>query len=288
MEVKQLLTASVISALSVSAVAEEREILEVFVAPYNVTIDSGVTRPMSARVFYSDGYEMQPEGVIWTSTNPEVAPISENGVVFGAKKGLSLISATYKGVEAASPATVKVGGAVIEELSVEFPIRNMVVGDSLQAEAYATFSDSTQEDVTESVQWQTVNSSQELSVDDTGLVTAHQEGYGLLIARAEGVRSEQIRIDVTEGQSEFDWIMPTPSSTTMSPGSQFTPSIRGWHNSGSMKNIDHIDGWVIDNPNIVRATPDNQAIVALAAGSAVVYPIAAGLQSIEPVVVTVE
>ncbi|QIA65700.1 hypothetical protein GT360_19450 [Vibrio astriarenae] len=287
-KLNSLLTASVISALSVSAVAEEREVLEVFVAPYSVTIDSGVTRPMSARVFYSDGYEMQPEGVIWTSTNPEVAPISENGVVFGAKTGLSLISATYKGVEAASPATVKVGEAVIEAISVEFPIRNMVVGDSLQAEAYATFSDGSEENVTTSVQWQTVNSSQELSVDDKGLVTAHEEGYGLLIARAEGVRSEEIRIDVTEGESEFQWIMPFPSSTTMSPGSQFTPSIRGLHNSGSMKDIDHIDGWVIDNPNIVRATSDNQAIVALAPGSAVVYPIAAGLQSIEPVVVTVE
>ncbi|MGL6258690.1 Ig-like domain-containing protein [Vibrio sp. WXL210] len=287
-KLNSLVAASLVSAFSVSAVAEEREVLEVFVTPYNVTIDSGVSKPMSARVLYSDGYELHPEGVEWKSSNPEVAPISDNGVVFGVKTGLSLVTATYKGVNSSDHATVKVGEATIDEITVEFPIRNMVVGDSLQAEAYATYSDGTQGEVTNSVQWQVVTAAKELTVDDAGLVTAHQEGYGLLIARADGVRSQEIRIDVAESQSDFQWVMPFPSSTTMAEGSQFTPSIRGLHNNGSMVDVDTIDGWVIENQSIVRPTPDNQAIMAISTGTVKVYPIAAGLQTIEPVVVTVE
>ncbi len=287
-KLKSLVVASIISAVSVPAIAEEREVLEVFVAPYNVTIDSGVSKPMMARVLYSDGYEMYPEGVVWHSSNPEVSPISENGVVFGVKSGLSLISATYKGVDSSQPATVKVGEAIIDEITVEFTHRNMLVGDTQQAKAQATYSDGSQEDVTNSVQWQVVNSAQELSVTDEGVVTAHEEGYGLLIARADGVRSQEIRIDVSEGQSDFQWVMPFPNQTTMAVGSQFTPSIRGLTNSGSLVDIKEIDGWVIENPSIVRASADNQAILAVGVGSTIVYPIAAGLQSIEPVTVTVE
>ncbi|MBY5945127.1 Ig-like domain-containing protein [Photobacterium rosenbergii] len=287
-KLKNLFLISIFGALSTPGIAQEREVLEVFVSPYNVTIDSGVSKPMAVRVLYSDGYEMYPQGVTWHSSNPEVSPISENGVVFGVKSGLTLISATYKGVNSSQPATVKVGEAVIDEITVEFPHRNMVVGESQQAQAQATYSDGSQQDVTSSVQWQVVNSSKELTVSEDGVVTAHEEGYGLLIARADGVRSQEIRIDVSEGQSEFQWVMPFPSSTTMAVGSQFTPSIRGLHNSGSIMDINEIDGWVIDNPSIVRATPDNQAITAVGKGTAIVYPIAAGLQSIEPVTVTVE
>ncbi|MDR9829126.1 Ig-like domain-containing protein [Vibrio sp. FNV 38] len=287
-KLNSLVASSILSVLAVPAVADEREVLEVFVSPYNVSIDSGTSKSMQARVFYSDGYEVHPEGVVWNSTNPEAAPISDNGVVFGVKNGLSLITATYKGVVSSDHATVKVGEAVIDELTVELPIRTMGVGESQQALAYVTYSDGSQEEVTKSVEWQTVNSSQELTVDDSGLVTAHEEGYGLLIARSDNVRSQEIRIDVSEAQSEFEWVMPFPNSTTMAIGSQFTPSIRGLHNSGSLKDIDQIDGWVIDNPAIVQPTADNQAVVATGSGTAIVYPIAAGLKSIEPVVITVE
>ncbi|MGR5065703.1 Ig-like domain-containing protein [Photobacterium sp. DNB22_13_2] len=287
-KLNKLVVASIIGAMSVSVLAEEREVLEVFVAPYNVTIDTGVSKPMTARVLYNDGYEMYPEGVVWHSSNPEVSPISENGVAFGVKSGLTLISATYKGVNSSQPATVKVGEAVIDEITVELAHRNMAVGETQQAQAQATYSDGSQQDVTNSVEWQVVNSSQELTVTDEGLVTAHEGGYGLLIARADGVRSQEIRIDVNESQSEFQWVMPFPNKTTMAVGSQFTPSIRGLHNSGSLVDIETIDGWVIDNPSVVRATAGNQAITAIGVGSATVYPIAAGLQAIEPVIVTVE
>ncbi|WP_394239843.1 Ig-like domain-containing protein [Vibrio astriarenae] len=283
-----IVAAFVLASVGFVSNADEREVLEVLVTPYNVTIDSGASKSMSARVVYSDGYEHQTEGVTWHSTNPEVAPISENGVVFGIETGLSLVTATYQGVQSSDHATVKVGESTVQELTIDFPTRNMVAGETKQATANAVFTDGTESDVTTAVKWETVNSSSIISVDDKGLVTAHKDGYGVLKAHADNLSSDGIRIDVSETESEYEWIIPFPNNTTMAVGSQFTPSIKGFHNSGKLIDIEEIEGWIIDDSSIVRASSDNGSIIAVGTGTTTAYPIAVGLQAVEPVVINVE
>jgi uncharacterized protein YjdB len=77
------------------------------IAPANPTVASGATQQFTATGAYSDGTQrFLTDSVTWTSSNPSVAAIGQNGLATATGSGSTTITATLNDVAATTSLTV--------------------------------------------------------------------------------------------------------------------------------------------------------------------------------------
>lgn len=89
------------------------------------------------------------EGVSFDSSNPNAAPVDENGVVTGTGVGTTEITATVDGVTSA-PTPITINGACAQSLAITPTNQTLIAGLSLDYTATVTFSNGTTQNVTAS------------------------------------------------------------------------------------------------------------------------------------------
>ncbi len=130
--------------------------------PLNASIADDTTRQFTATGNFSDG---NPQGitrdVTWSSSNPNVATISNSGGTDGLATalapGVTTITATFNGVSAATNFTVT--SAVITSITISPGNQTLLDGDTRQLRATGSFSDATSQEVTELATWSSSNTS---------------------------------------------------------------------------------------------------------------------------------
>lgn len=77
----------------------------VVVSPSSATLGVGGTLQLNATIFGGNGEELSGD-VSWTSSNSEVAPVSDSGLVTAAAEGVATITASGRGQSGTAVVTV--------------------------------------------------------------------------------------------------------------------------------------------------------------------------------------
>ncbi len=198
------------------------------VNPVSSSIAKGTTRQFTATGTFSDNSTLDiTQLVVWTSTVPSVAVISNaannEGVATGMAAGTTTIKAALASV-VSNNATLTVTNANLQSIAINPANSVMAVKTNLQFTATGTFSDTTQQDLTKLVVWGTSNKSIAAISNATGtkgLATGVSFGGPITISAAFAGISGTTGLTVATGTLTGITILPPAASVTIGSTLQF-------------------------------------------------------------------
>ncbi len=264
---------------------EHDAIAELFVSPNNATLAVGESRPYYSSVFYRDGrYEDVTHLVEWVSTNEDAATISTTGMATALNLGVTEIFAILDGFEG-TPVNLNVGTTLINEITVDIDSQNMNAGTTKQLRATAHYTDGTTEDITDLVSW-SAGTSAVLTVDSTGLATAHDAGVSTLSATLDGIRSSVMLMYVSD--VDILLLAVSPEAINMSVGESRQASAMVFYSMTDYEDVTQKSSWSTTNTSVVSVDRVTGLLVAQGPGTAEVRAVFNNVISDQPIFVTVE
>lgn len=216
------------------------------------TLYTNETLQLNATVAPNDATN---KSVAWTSSNPTVASVDQNGLVTALSAGSAMITVTAQdgsGIENSCAVTVK---QHVESVSLDQINRPLNVGESYQLSANITPSDATNKNVT----WES-SDPMVATVSSSGLVKALNSGSTTITVTTEdGEFTATSRIDV----------MQYVSNITLDSNSVTIYENESWKLNASVgpENADNkIVVWESSNPT-VAAVDQNGLVSALSVGT---------------------
>ena len=178
-------------------------LVSIAVTPNGTSLPAGKTESLSALGTFSDGTTQNlTQSAAWSSSAPSVATVSAVGAVVAKTIGSTTVSAAVGSVNGNAGLTVT--AAVIVSLNVTPTPTSLLLGNSSQLDALATYSDGSTQDLTSSAAW----SSQQptiVTVNTAGLISAQQAGAATVVASSSGVSgSAAVTVIPLMGVSYFD------------------------------------------------------------------------------------
>lgn len=176
--------------------ADVPKLESILVSPDHFSLQPASAQILTAFGTFSDGNERQldPEEVRWTSSNRNLADVTQSGIAFGVAEGAAEISASVQDVvsppvRAFVRETALVGVEVVPEAIA------LGAGDIVQLQAKAVYDNGTTEPVTELALWQSDDETI-ARVSPFGRVVAERIGNTTVFATFETVQSAQVAINV--------------------------------------------------------------------------------------------
>ncbi|WP_167345657.1 phosphodiester glycosidase family protein [Paenibacillus riograndensis] len=177
-------------------------------------------RTVTEAVYASGKRSFITEGLRYSSLNPAVASIDDQGTVQALSQGATVISVTYRDLTAHYDLTVTQGGeAVMTGIAIKGP-DILRPGSSGTAVVHAVYSDSSTAELTEGVVYSTSNQTVAV-IDESGEIHAMSEGTATIRAEYGAMGAEYV-LKVTAGEPG-PTTEPTPQPTT-SPGPTASPA----------------------------------------------------------------
>jgi len=184
-----------------------RTLKAITIRPSTLELPLGARRRLTVIAHYGDGsVEEAPTNVQWASSSPDVLEVSPEGIVTGAKVGLSTVQSTLK--KASDAMNVSVVPAAPIALAIFPTVQSISVGGSVQYKVMSTKSDGSVTDVTNSVRW-TLSNSSTVELGSSGLVRGQVPGRTVVQAELTTplgkIETESI-LTVTSASSGFDGV----------------------------------------------------------------------------------
>ena len=128
-------------------------LVSISVTPATVALVPGQSQQLAALGTFSDGSQQMLQSVIWTSSNPAIAGVSNSagsvGIASGGSPGTATVWANAGNVGGAASLSV----ASLVSLVVSPPTPSVTVGTGVQFTATGTFSGGTAKDISQTVAW---------------------------------------------------------------------------------------------------------------------------------------
>jgi uncharacterized protein YjdB len=163
------------------------------VSPANVSIAFGTTEQFSAVGNFDDGSTQLLPSVSWSSSSGAVAPVDGSGLATSLGTGTTTITAASGSVTGTASLTVT--GATLVSLTVSPANSAMAAGTTKQFAASGSFSDSSTQDISESVVWSSSNPAAAI-IASSGVATSAATGSTTITA-AFGTISGSTGLTVT-------------------------------------------------------------------------------------------
>jgi hypothetical protein len=194
----------------------------------NPSIAIAGTQPFTANAIFSDGTSTNvtgAAGIVWTTSNANVASVSNpggrgggGGVATGIAAGTVTITATYSGFTDSAPLTVRAAPTPVG-LQITYPgTASVIVNGTIQFQANETWSDGTSTVVTNTATW-TTSDGAIASITSGG---ARGGGRGLATGLAKGTVTVTTTDAGLTDSVQLTVTAPTPTSLVVTPA---TPSI---------------------------------------------------------------
>jgi uncharacterized protein YjdB len=224
----------------------------------------GASQRFKATGTYSDSTTRDITGsVTWTSSSPATASVDASGKATAVAPGATTITASMGGIPGTATATVT--PATVQSIAVTADSPTIAVGTSQQYTAVGTLSDSTTQDLTGSVTWNS-SSPAAATIDANGTATGIAAGSTTITASFGGVSGTK-NLTVTSGTLQS--IAVTPADPTVAAGGtrQFTAT--GTFSDSTTQNLTASVTWTSSSPSVASIGSDGKA-AALAAGSSTI------------------
>jgi uncharacterized protein YjdB len=193
------------------------DVASVEIAPTETTIIVGTTASFRATAHDRGGGVLDGRRVFWNSESPEVATVSDAGVVTGGSPGTTRIAASVEGTSALAVVTVQ--PKPVATVTV-FPDNvTLRMGRTVRLEARLADADG-QPLGGRRVDWASTNPGV-ARVDGSGVVSGVAEGAAVITATSEGKRASAA-VTVTPAPSEeVPQVRLSPADTTIRAGAKF-------------------------------------------------------------------
>lgn len=261
-------------------------------------IAAGLDRQLQARGSYSDGTTpLITDEVTW-SVNPvdgSIAIVSNadgnEGLVTGVAVGTAIITATDPVTSINVSVSINVTSAVIDRIEVSPATTDLPLGFTEQFEAFATLTDSSVVNVTDTVNWSVVPVDGSVATvsnaeDSEGLVTATGAGTATITATSSGGVSDSGTVTVSTAAPTDLIIRPdaagSPDVYYNGGTQQFTAELV--FDDGSSMFVTDDTNWTIDPDAGAIGTIDNSGVdrglfSATAVGTGTIIAFYAGIES---------
>lgn len=254
------------------------------IKPATASIAPGTTQAFTATGTYSDGSSKDiTSAVQWACPGTTIASVSNTsptqGLVKASQPGSAVVSASMSGITENAVLTIK--NVTPTTLVVNPATSTIGWGNPQQFTATATFSDATQQDVTNVTSW-------------SSFPTFITSNAGLAIGQALGTSTvtaffspQSATASLTVDLSNLSSISVSPSNATMANNTKLQLAAIGTFVDGSTRDVTSLVTWSSGNAgvaNFVSSTPG--LITATSAGSTTVTVTAGTLTAVSTVNVT--
>ena len=225
-------------------------LLSISVTPSNPSIALGTSEQFSAVGNFDDGSTQLLTSLTWSSTSGNVATVDANGLATSAATGTTTITATSGSVSGSS--SLSVTGASLLSIAVTPSNSTMATGTAKQFTATGTFSDSSTQDVSNSVLWSSSNPAAAM-VGSTGLVSSQAPGSSTISAALANVSGST---GLTVSTAHLVGITINPANPRIAARTSIKFTATGTFSDGSTGgNLAGIS-WKSSKPNIasIRST----------------------------------
>jgi alpha-tubulin suppressor-like RCC1 family protein len=227
----------------------------------------GASLQLTATAQYSDGSDVDVSAqAAWVSSDPTRATVGGTGIVTPVAAGGTTMTATYEGSEGSTVVTV--GAATRTGVAITPAGVSLFPGDTQQMVATATYSDTTQLDVTTTVTWSSDDVNTALvsnAAGEEGRVTAVGPGTVLISAT---LGNETVQTSLTVDVIPVTSLAASPTSVSAAVGETVSITLTATYADSSM--VDVTDQASFSSSADAVATVAAGAITGVSVGSATV------------------
>jgi hypothetical protein len=238
--------------------------IEIGIPSPNFNPQVGVDIPLFLTATYSDLSKVPVKGATWSVTNSG-ASVSSEGVFKATVAGTYTVKANLQGRDATKE--IVIAPAKIEELKISLPqgVSTITVGDALQLEASARYSDGTVNKV--NAAWTLADTATTLAtLSASGEFKALGGGIVEVIATFQGMPA---RISLTLEKIKATQLKVVLDKDTLLVGDTANLSAYLIDATGREINADQVS-WALQGPSQVVQLDSTGRLIALAAGSATI------------------
>ena len=230
---------------------KETEVQSIAISQPSAELTVGETLSLEATVSPSNATY---DEIIWTSTMPKVASVTNSGLVSALSEGNTTITAMAGGKTASCSITVKNGSVAVESVELNKTELTLVEGNTETLTATVKPDDATDK----SVSWKSSDNSI-ATVDNKGKVTAVSAGEATITATA-GEKSASCKVVVQKKDIPVTSISLNEESIELQEGKTATLTATVLPDDATDKTVT----WKSSKPSV--ATVENGVITALAVG----------------------
>ncbi|MFC5706962.1 beta strand repeat-containing protein [Aeromonas eucrenophila] len=218
------------------------------VIPAVSSIALGTKTQLRAIATFTDNSSQNvSDQVQWSSSDASVASVSSLGLVTGKSTGQISITATLGSISRS--ATLTITNAITTAIQITPATSSLPKGTKQQFQAIATFSDSSSQDVTDQVDWDS-SVIGVATIDLKGEATAVSEGDTIISAKFQNVTGNTVRLEVTNITLTTGGLSITVPPLTLAAGQTKQLSATGSYNDGSNKNVTADVHWSSSDPAV--------------------------------------
>jgi len=198
---------------------------------------------------YSDGSTQNlTTAVTWSSSNPAVATITQNGLATGQGAGSTTITATQDSVVGTTELAVTASKLVSVSVTSPNSSSKLASQTSVQLKATGTFEDGTTQDLTDSATWTSSDATVATVSSTNGVVRGVAPGTATIRAVFGSVPAGTINLTVTNATLATLAVTPPSVSITLGKSQQFTAT--GLFNDGSTQVLTTFADWSSSNAGV--------------------------------------
>lgn len=212
------------------------------------TLTPGESVLLEAHAVRADGSRMDDVPITWTSSLPNIAQVTEGGVVTAVTVGSAIITAEYEGKQISM--SIRVTRVGVTQVSVTSPVQSLPVGAEVQLEAEASDRFG-QPLVDRFIQWSSTHRVI-AEVSRTGIVTGREQGVVEIVAKC-GSRSARVRLKVSPLEVVGITITPTRADLRMGESRSFAAVVQ--ERCGIEVSAAKIE-WASSDPGVAEVSPE--------------------------------
>ncbi|MGY3862500.1 Ig-like domain-containing protein [Aeromonas lacus] len=213
-------------------------------------LPKGSTIQYQALATYQNGDVVDVTDIAnWTSSNPEIAGV-DLGLVTGLNLGSMSLVARYAELDS-NIVPIRVTDAFVARLQITPVEARIAVGTIQEYKAIAFYTDGTAQDVSENVNWVSINTAvATISVQDgEAIAMGNSEGVTTVRATIGNIESNSASLTVTNAQILALHINPA-GETFVPKGLHQTFTAIGEFSDKSTQDMTSLVNWRSDNPNV--------------------------------------
>ena len=263
-------TLSVVSVMACGATDADRAPVEAIdVSPSELQLSAGATAALDAQATDAAGNVLGDRRIVWASSNPSVATVSERGVVTAVNAGSADIAATAEGKTGVATVTVSALPARVSSVRVSPDAVDLFVAQSADLTATAYDSDGALISGRDVV-W-TTNEVTVAAVSQSGRVTGLLPGNAVITAVIDGHgATASVRVRLVPVAR----VVVAPSNVTIEPGKSTTLAALVYDDAGNLLS-GHTATWTSSDTRIVTVSAEG-VVRGVRRGTAVVTATVAG------------
>ncbi len=235
------------STVTVTAVA----VRELQVTPSNTTLTEGLTQQLTATAVLADNSNQNvTDQATWTSSAPNVATVTNTGLVTAGSPGNATIRASFGGREASAVISVN---PTLVRLELSPTNLTLPVGISQSVRATGIFSNNSTQDLSSTVTWSSANPAT-ATVSSTGEVSGVAAGTTNVTATADNVTATAaVRVEPLQ----LTRLSITPPSATVAKGATQAFNATGTFSNNSTRDVTDEVTWTSTNSSVLAISNAN-------------------------------